>query len=424
MREVDRLSIGLVGCGGMGRRHLHAYRALHDLGASSCEVAAVCDPRRAVAEQAADIAAGFQRSRPAVFADHEALIASGTVEALDVVTGPSAHHSIVVPALEQGLHVICEKPLGITVRACRAMVDAAARSGAVLATAENYRRDPPNRLARAVIERELLGDVHMMVQTNIGGDDAVVLSPWRHIRESGSIALDMGVHYTDLFSYFLGPLDRVSGTAFIAEPLRVLEAGTRLDESMGIEEASPGIMRATGDDSLVALFQTVSGALIQLAFIPSGPGRHWVQRSVHGRRGSMSVPPDRSGGTVVVQIGERTLSGAELRRELGGFALEGVSADFFGPEGTEYDLPFPEVDAATIAIELDDFAHAVAERRSPEVDGLDGLLAVAAVWAIAESRLQATEVRIADVADGTRAGAQHPVDVAVGLVAETRGARA
>ena len=56
----------------------------------------------------------------------------------------------------------------------------------------------------------------------------------------------------------------------------------------------------------------------------------------------MSVAPDRSGGPVVVQLGERILSGADLRRELGGFQLEGVTAALFGSEGTEYDLPFAE----------------------------------------------------------------------------------
>ena len=45
-----------------------------------------------------------------------------------------------------------------------------------------------------------------MVETSIGGDDGVLISPWRHIRESGPIALDMGVHFTDIFSYFLGDL--------------------------------------------------------------------------------------------------------------------------------------------------------------------------------------------------------------------------
>jgi predicted dehydrogenase len=412
-----RIPIALVGCGGMGQRHLRAYAALRRIGAQRLELAAVCDPRAEVAAAAADTAGELLGSRPAVFSNHDDLIASGVVAALDIAADPSAHHLIAVPALGAGLHVICEKPLGITVRACRAMVDAAARSGALLATAENYRRDGPNRLARAVLEAGMLGDVHLMIETNVGGDDAVIISPWRHMRESGSISLDMGVHYTDIFSFLLGPLERVSGMAFIAEPTRVRAAGTR--PVAGIAESPAGVFRATGDDSLVALYETAGGACIQLSYIPSGPGRQWVQRSLHGREGSMSVPRDRTGGAVVVQRGDRTLSGAALRRELGGFELEGVSADFFGAAGTEYDLPFPEVDAATIAIELDDFARAIGDRAAPEVDGLAGLLAVAGVWAVSESQIAGGSVRIDDVARGAISAAQDPVDAALGLLGNT-----
>ena len=146
-----------------------------------------------------------------------------------------------------------------------------------------------------------------------------------------------------------------------------------------MDEVSPGVMRATGDDSIVALYETSSGIFIQLCYLPSGPGRRWVQRTVHGRRGSMAVPPDRSGGAVVVQLGDIKLSGSELRNELG-------------------------------------FAGAVLGHRSPEVDGLAGLRAVAGVWAVAESRASGASLRIADVADGTICKAQAPVDAALGFI--------
>jgi hypothetical protein len=132
----------------------------------------------------------------------------------------------------------------------------------------------------------------------------------------------------------------------------------------------------------------------------------------------MSVPFDRTGGPVVVEVGERVLTGAELRAELGDFRLSGVTADFFGAEGTEYELPFAQVDAATIAIELDDFIGAIAQGRAPEVDGVGGLLAVAGVWALAESREIGGFVPIAEVADGTISAVQEPIDRAIGLFTE------
>ncbi len=408
---MDRLSTGLVGCGGMGRRHLRAYAALRGVGLDRFEVMAVCDPRRDAAQQAADLAEELLGTRPAIFSDHQDLVGSGEVAVLDVVTEPSVHHVIVPAALNTGLHVICEKPLGLTVRACRQMVAAAEASGSLLATAENYRRDGPNRLARAVLEAGLLGELHLMLEQSIGGSDAVIITPWRHRAEAGPIALDMGVHFSDILRYYLGEIESAYGAAFVAEPLRRL----RPTDDQGAAGSVPGYIEATGDDSIVAMFRASSGVLAQLAFVPSGPGRHFVQRSLHGRAGSMTVPRDRTGGPVVVQLGERTLSGAELRKELGGFELSGAAASFFGPDGTEYERPFPEVDAATIGIELDDFALAVGEGRQPEVDGRGGLLAVAIIWAVAESQKAGRPVGIAEVADGRVDAAQADVDAALGL---------
>jgi predicted dehydrogenase len=408
---MDRLSTALVGCGGMGRRHIRAYAALRGVGLDRFDLVAVCDARREAAQEAAELAEGLLGARPAIYTDHRELVGSGGVAALDVVTEPSVHHVIVPPALNAGIHVICEKPLGLTTRACREMVAASEGSGSLLATAENYRRDGPNRLARAVLDAGLLGELHLMLEQAIGGSDSVIITPWRHRAEAGPIALDMGVHYVDILLYYLGEIDSAYGAAFVAEPLRRL----RPTDDQALAGDVPGYIEATGDDSLVGIFRSTSGVLVQLTFVPSGPGHHFVQRSLHGRAGSMTVPRDRTGGPVVVQLGERILSGAELRKELGGFELSGAAASFFGPEGTEYERPFPEVDAATIGIELDDFALAVAEGRQPEVNGRDGLLAVAVIWAIAESQKAGRPVTIAEVADGTVDAAQANVDAALGL---------
>jgi predicted dehydrogenase len=422
-----RLHTALIGCGGMGRRHLRAYAALRAVGLDRFEISAVCDVRREAAEDAATLAEELLGTRPDVYEGPEQLLSSGKVQALDVVTDPAAHHLVVPPALRSGLHVICEKPLGVTVRACQEIVAAAQASGSVLATAENYRRDGPNRLARAVVEAGLLGDLHCMVQQSIGGSDGVIITPWRHQAEAGPIALDMGVHYTDIFRYYLGELESAYGTTFVAEPMRRLDPATaHLVEDQPVrdqpvrdqpvrDQPAPGYIRATGDDSVIASYRAESGVLVQLSYVPSGPGRQFFQRSLHGRAGSMTVPHDRSGGPVVVQLGERALSGAELRAELGGFQLTGAAARFFGPDGTEYDRPFPEVDAATIGIELDDFAVSVIEKGRPEVDGEDGLLAVAAIWAVSESQLAGRPVRIVDVANGSVRAAQERVDAALGL---------
>jgi len=115
---VSDPAIGLVGCVAWVTGTFRAYGALRSIGADGFRLAAVCDPRRDAAEHAADLVEELLGARPAVFASTEELIASGAVEAIDLVTEPSIHHLIAVPALASGIHVISEKPLGVTVRAC------------------------------------------------------------------------------------------------------------------------------------------------------------------------------------------------------------------------------------------------------------------------------------------------------------------
>ena len=154
---MEKVPLCVVGCGGMGHRHIMAYRVLEDSGIGNIDLVAVCDMRRENAEFGAREVERLFGRKPLVFTDLDQVLASSDISAVDIVTDGSMHHQVAVPALQAGKHALVEKPLGITMRACQSMIDAARGSGAILATAENYRRDPPNRLARAVLDAGLLG---------------------------------------------------------------------------------------------------------------------------------------------------------------------------------------------------------------------------------------------------------------------------
>ena len=192
----------------MGHRHILAYKELEDSGIGNIEVVAVCDVQPENAALGAREVERLFGKQPLVYTDLDDMLANPDILAVDVVTDPSMHHQVAVPASLSGKHAIVEKPLGITIRACQAIIAAAKESGAVLATAENLRRDPPNRLARSIIEHGLLGDPHVMVHNAIGGDDLLRITPWRHLKERGAIGLDMAVHYADIVQYYLGGIRR------------------------------------------------------------------------------------------------------------------------------------------------------------------------------------------------------------------------
>ncbi len=415
---VDRLPICLVGCGGMGSRHVLGYAALAGTGASNIDLVAVCDIRVDHARRAADEAERLLGRRPRIHGSFAEAIADPAIAAFDVVTDVASHVPVVVPALEARKPVLCEKPLGLTVRACKAMIDAASRTDTILATAENYRRDPPNRLAKAVIDAGLLGHIHLMSQFSVGGDDRIIITPWRHLKDRGAIGMDMGVHYTDVVQYYLGEVESVHGHGFIAEPVRRRrdESDQKLAAYRDRLAEMPEAITPTGEDSVVATLRMKSGVLVQLSYVPSGPGLRWYQRSVHGRLGSLEIPRDRTGGAPVLRREGIELSGRAILAELPGFALDDITTRLFGENAVAYQIPFATADAGHIAIELHDFAAAVLGNRRPEIDGHGGLTAVAALLGVYESGRLGRAVTMDELLDGTVSGYQDELDRSMGLV--------
>ncbi|MEQ6897792.1 Gfo/Idh/MocA family oxidoreductase [Microbacterium sp. KR10-403] len=397
---MEKLGVALVGAGFMGRRHLLGYAALRRAGYERIDVAAIVDLDAGTANARADEAEELLGTRPRVYTDLGAMLAmDGNVGAVDIVTDPRTHHTIAVDAIRAGRDVICEKPLALTVRTGAQMVTEAERAGRVLATAENYRRGGSNRLARAVIDSGVLGDLFLFREVRIGGDDGVILSPWRHMKRSGSIGLDMPIHYADIVEYLLGPVELVWGRGFIAEPVR--------HPADGGEPIAPD-----GEDSLVAAMTTTSGVDVHLAYIPSGRGIGYGERVLHGRNGSLQIPPDRSDGDIVLHLADGTRRGQEVAAFLGDrFQLDPVTAAVLGPDGTGgKGAPWGDVDAGHLAVELADFADAVLDGRPPEVDGAGGLRALAVVHAAFESGLLGRAVHVDEVLTGAVHAYQDDID--------------
>ena len=138
----DGVKLALVGCGGISRAHVRGYKDLYDRGCRDFEVTACCDVQAKSAEMRAQEIAEFQGHRPRIYSDVSELVQSGMAEAADICVPHCFHHSVAISLLEGGLHVMVEKPLGITIKASQRIIEVAERQGLVLATGENVRRYP------------------------------------------------------------------------------------------------------------------------------------------------------------------------------------------------------------------------------------------------------------------------------------------
>src|SRR4051794_30407334 len=176
----ERVKLALVGCGGMGRRHLRGLAELASSSLANIELVAVSDLNEDNANFLADEAEQLLGRRPAVYRDLERMAREvDGLRAASVTTDAGSHHVVATACLEAGLDVLCEKPLAVTMRGCNIVVEAAKRAGRTLSIAENYRRDPINRLVRALIDDGAIGAPRLMIETSVSGRDRIAITPWR-----------------------------------------------------------------------------------------------------------------------------------------------------------------------------------------------------------------------------------------------------
>jgi len=134
----NKVRIGMVGCGGMAGAHRDGYKALWDKGYREFEILACCDVDPQHAESLARPLENSRAPAPGIRpcrGDAPEGVVPGCGGHLDAALH---HHSVAVPCLRAGKHVTIEKPLGVTMRACWQIIEAARESGTLLQVAENY----------------------------------------------------------------------------------------------------------------------------------------------------------------------------------------------------------------------------------------------------------------------------------------------
>jgi UDP-N-acetyl-2-amino-2-deoxyglucuronate dehydrogenase len=180
------ISFGLIGCGRIAQRHAEH---IHNKG----KLVAVCD---IVPEKANRLAE--QYNAKAYYTVEEML---GSEKNMDVISicspnGLHAKHSIL--SLNAGFHVLCEKPLALTVQDCGEMIQAAERSNKRLFSIKQNRFNPPVAAVKNLLAENKLGKLYS-VQLNCfwNRNEDYYKNSWK-----GTLDLDGGTLYTQ-FSHFI-----------------------------------------------------------------------------------------------------------------------------------------------------------------------------------------------------------------------------
>lgn len=428
---MGSVALAQVGCGGMGLRHVYGLIEAKAHGLAPVDLVALCDMNESAAQYVAREAERGLGRRPRVYTDFDTMLARETaLDAVNIVTDTRMHHVFALKAFQMGKHVAVEKPMGLTVRACRRMVEGARAARRVLSVSENFRRDPVMRLAKSVLDSGVVGMPRLLLDVAITGSRSVQqVAVWRHLKLRGGWVLEHGVHNADLTLYFMGAVERILAETQLWETVRFIEShrederareisrfyGHRVKEP--IEEGDS--FKPTAEDMALALLRFHSGALGQMSFSIASPGQDLQTNVIYGSEGSLELPRNRTGRPVRVQLLGRAgpMPEEELLAHADGFEIDDVTARLFGGEKrlTSYSLSFEEVDRKLIAIELEDFARAVLDDREPEVSGEAGLAAVALTYGILESGHLHRPVDVGMVVDGTVEAYQQEINQSIGL---------
>lgn len=416
---MERTKIAIVGCGGMGRRHLTGLAALYRSDFPNVELVAVCDINQKNAEDLADEALAALGSRPRVFGNIDAMAAAmPELAGADVTTDTGSHHAVATQCLRAGLHVQSEKPLAITIRGCNLVMETARARGKILSVAENYRRDPINRLAKALITDGAIGTPQLMVETSIGGGNRLFITPWRHHKLTGTLTLDAGVHNADIIQYYLGEVDTVFGEGRLYQKYRYKGDAAGPGGFYAKWAANiPDQIEATGEDAMFGYLRFKSGAIGQWIFHHGAHGLPQHGRYVYGSLGSLTSPGDRNGRPLKLYRDDQEIADGRILDYAPSYRLSPLAAQLFGGERVwTYEFPFVEIDAKILATEYHEFGHSIQTGQPPEVTGEVGRSATALVYALFESGVARRPVTLAEIEEVALDGYQREIDEHLGLL--------
>lgn len=387
-----KIPLAIVGCGGMGSRHLLGIQELSASPLCNVELVAVCDLRLDNAQHLADEAEKLLGRRPQVFQTLEAMVAGvPELQAVVITTDAGTHHQVAIKAFELGLHVLCEKPLGLTVKACNRILEAQRRSGKLLSVAENYRRDPMSRLTRALLDAGAIGEAQLFLDIGAGSGSQILITPWRHMKDRGGMLLDGGVHNADMMFFFLGDVDQVFARTALWQTTRYKPENTGALSGFYSRWYSemPDSIQATAEDTLASVINFHNGVIGQWTQSYAAHGRGFGARVIYGSQGSLIPGGTRNGISPSLKLDQGDeMSGTTLLELVPDFHLDAITSDLYAAERlASFDLPFPACDRKLLAIEIYELADCILHGRTPEVDGLVGRRAVALCYAAFESSL-------------------------------------
>jgi D-apiose dehydrogenase len=237
------LRIGIAGAGAISRFHLIGWAEAHNV-----EVAAIADPDLDRAKKQAE-----EFGIASVYADTAEMIANETLDALDIIAPVGQHAPLARLAADNGLHIMCQKPMTPTVAEAEALI-AEIGDRVRFCIHENYRFRPHYVEVRERINRGEIGDIQQVRLTMRSasmvapeGETPFLLGRQPYLAKFPRLLIfEMLIHQLDALRAMLGELDILSAHV------------SRINPALAGEDAGVIVMRQRNGGGTVVLDGNIS----------------------------------------------------------------------------------------------------------------------------------------------------------------------
>jgi predicted dehydrogenase len=299
---------------------------------------------------------------PHAYPDADQMLGSG-LDAVTVCTPHGAHEAGVLAAARHRTHVLCEKPVALTVAQAHRMTAATAAAGVRFGVLFQRRFWPAAmRVRRAIDDGRLGTPICGGVVVRLNRDADYYAEPWRGrlATEGGGVLMTQAIHHVDLLQWFMGPVRRVTGRCATLVHKGLIEV----------------------EDTAAAVVEFASGGIATIhagtTFRPGLGAQVWVS-DAQGRTAGVTEFPEGVGFTDISTVpGEEVSQTGRVRAGAPDLPLAAVH---------DHLVPYH-------AMQIEDFVDAVRHDREPAVTGHDAVRSLEIVEAVYASSRTGTAVEL------------------------------
>lgn len=195
---MKQVNLGLIGAGRISQTYAQVLASV-----DFAKLTAVADVRPGIAQSTAAVLGAE------AYESHTELLEKSGVEAVIICTPPATHTEISIDALTRGVHVMCEKPLAISLADAHRMLDVATQNGSIITMASKFRYVDDVARARSVMTSGILGDIVLIENTFASRVD--MSQRWNSdpTVSGGGVLIDNGTHSVDVIRHLMGPIKEV-----------------------------------------------------------------------------------------------------------------------------------------------------------------------------------------------------------------------